>query len=180
MNTFNTNTESKQSNNFTIDHKLLRKGYIELLKNMNTKFHFTITFRYGLSGTLVEETLNEILKQINRAILKDQYNIHGLYISGVAVKQMTREMNNPHFHILVEGKDLYLPEFKRFDEIIQKKKEFINKSSRFKNNITSCYLQDYYDGNLEQYVTRDFEDLSLSLNEKSNRIYPINLYGVKF
>ncbi len=180
------NEHSEILKNISFDSKNedLRNAYKEMLHNLPTKYHLTLTFKYSVSERKAVELLNRFLKYLNRAILKNRYELSGHSLQGVVVKENTPSMENVHFHIMISDPEGQLPEFSRMEEIVEKKVRLTNRYESKLNRINKHLLQEYYEGDenssLEQYLTKLFERGSLSMNDKMNAICPMGVERVSF
>ena len=161
-----------------------RNETIEWLENQPTRYHLTLSYSFNVYERTATNLLNELLKNLNRKILKDRYNRYNQCLEGVVVMESTPQMNNFHFHVLIFDREDMLPSFERMEWIITKKIENTNKYNKPENRITKFLLQDYTkpdeNGHLEKYLTKNFESRSLGYEEKMNRICPLGPEGCSF
>lgn len=180
----NEHSDIPKNISFDSKNKDLRNAYKEMLRDLPTRYHLTLTFTHSLSEHKAVKLLNKLLKYLNRAILKNRYELSGDSLQGVVVKEDTPAMETVHFHILISDSEGQLPEFSRMEEIVEKKVRLVNRCESKLNRINKRLLQEYYEGdensNLEQYLTKIFEKGSLSMNEKMNAICPMSAEGVSF
>lgn len=180
----NEHSEIPKNISFDSKNKDLRNAYKEMLHDLPTKYHLTLVFKYHVSERKAVELLNRFLKYLNRAILKNRYELSGQSLQGVVVKENTPSMETVHFHIMISDREGQLPDFSRMEEIVGKKVRLANRYESKLNRIEKQLLQEYYVGDesssLEQYLTKTFERGSLSMNEKMNAICPMSAEGVSF
>lgn len=158
----------------------LRTGYKHMIRNMETKYHLTLSYKYGMNELVCNELLNLLLKFLNRAILKKRYNQCGNFIEGMVVREETFGKENIHYHILITDREQKMPDKERIEEIIHNKIDLANKRYGYKNRISDFLLQEYYRGELEDYLTKMFKRTSLSLEDKTNSFCPLDHSGANF
>lgn len=172
------------SQSAAIDSASERDAYIKWLKTLPTRYHLTLSFKHGMSERLCVEMLNELLKRINREILKNRFNKKGEAIKGMAVREFTDSLGTVHFHILVVDKENKLPDYDKLYSLLKRKIEKLNERYEKRNKISDFDLQDYYEGDeyksLEKYVTKIFEKTNLSLQQKRDSLCPLGYGGVSF
>ncbi|WP_404298053.1 hypothetical protein [Halomonas sp.] len=150
------------------------------MKNMDTRYHLTLSFEYGMNERMSNELLNMLLKFINRSILKDRYNKAGQFIDGMAVREVTYAKENFHYHLLIADKYWMLPDTEKMEALIEKKIASVNKRYNSKNRISSFCLQEYYRDSLEDYLTKVFKKTSINLFDKMNSFQPLDHSGANF
>lgn len=163
----------------------LRTAYQKMMREMSTRYHLTVTFKYGMNERVCNERLNELMKYLNRAILKNRYDKRGEYIKGVVVRESTYAMETVHYHIMIIDEESKLPTKERMEEIIEKKTDLINNKYGGRNQIGVLMLQEYYrnrgsDISLEGYLTKVFDKKTLTALEKSDSIEPLGHSGAHF
>ncbi|WP_311944598.1 hypothetical protein [Halomonas piscis] len=161
-----------------------RACYTRFLEEQPTRYHLTLTFTYGVHEKLCITMLNELLKQLNRSILKGRYRKHDEFIAGMAVKEPTFAKHTFHFHILISDVEMKLPDRERLTSLLEKKRESVNRMYAGRNNIDKIELQEYYEGNadrsLEKYLTKQFERAGLTFQQKMDSFCPLCHSGVSF
>lgn len=180
----NDHREVPKNVSFDSKNEKLRNAYKEMLHSLPTRYHLTLTFKYGVSERSAVDLLSKFLTYLNKAILKKRYAKSGQSLQGVIVKENTPSMENVHFHIMISDAEGKLPELSRMREIIEKKIEAANRDIGKLNQINKHLLQNYYEGDedssLEQYLTKIFERGSLSMNDKMNAICLMGSERVSF
>lgn len=161
-----------------------RAVYVDFLKGLDSRFHLTVTFRHGMDERSTVTLLNDLLKRLNRAILKKRYNEHGQFIEGVAVKESTYAMDNVHYHIILCDKEGKLPYRERMEELISQKVNQVNQNSTKLNQIGKFMIQDYYEGSeessLENYLTKLLESPWKSMQDKFDCFSPLGHNGIQY
>lgn len=170
-------SEIREGINSEVSNERLRTAYREMLKQMRTRYHLTMAFKFGVHETVAVKLLNEFLLYLNRGILKNRFNAAGQSLQGFVVKENTPSMANVHFHIMIADPEDKLPDHDRMDEIIAKKILSANRTVNNLNKISKYHLQDYFEGDekssLEQYLTKVFESVGMATDEKINAICPL-------
>jgi len=157
-----------------------RTAITHIMKNMNTRYHLTLSFTYGVNERKSNELLNLLLKFINRSILKKRYNDGNQFIDGMVIREKTFAKENFHYHILVSDKQKRLPDTESMKKLIEKKIDLVNRRFDPANQISAFLLQEYYRESLEDYLTKVFNKTSISLVEKINSFQPLDHNGANF
>jgi hypothetical protein len=160
--------------------QILRNAYKKMFRESNSRYHLTLTFKFGVNVRVAENLLNDFLVYVNRYIFKGRYKKSGQALKGFVVKEMTPSMQSCHFHIIISDPEGRLPDLDRMEEIIGKKIENVNRKETSLNQIGRHLLQNYYEGNLEQYLTKIFERTDLTNQEKMKAISPLDSASVSF
>jgi hypothetical protein len=169
----------------------LREAWIGYLSELNTKYHLTIDTNQYCDEESAGDLLNVFLKELNRAIYKGRYGKKYNSIKGFAVREHTYQKKcSFHYHILLaadsnafdDGYDL--PSFDQMNELITK---IVSKfRSRAKDNkpkknyIDDFLLQDYYVDSLEDYLTKNFKNTTLSIKDAGDSICPLGFDNLFF
>jgi len=136
----------------------LKDGFIELIYKNNPRYFLTITFPWLTYPKKAEEMQKLFLKGINQKAYRTR-NKHAKngYMNGMSIREHTHKLYTDHFHIVVFD-DQYLPDEKRFNEIIEQQLKRMD--GQFgRDKITSVDLQRYYETgkySLEEYVFKQF------------------------
>lgn len=162
----------------------MREAYIEILAGQPTRYHLTLTFKYGVNEKAATALLNTFLLYLNRAILKNRYNKGRDHLKGFVVKEATPSMDNIHFHMIISDESNMLPEPERMEEIIQKRIANANQKvapdNRINRHLLQAYSNDDGSNKLEHYLTKNFERATLTEDQKINSICPLGHEGVIF
>lgn len=176
--------EVPESIDFDSNNENLRSAYRKMFQSLPTRYHLTLTFKFGVNERVAVNLLNDFLKYINRAIFKMRYTMEGKSLEGFVVKESTPSMANVHFHIIILDAEGRLPDHTRMSEIIENKIRTANLTVNELNQINKYQLQNYYEGNdnssLEQYLTKIFERRGLTTIDKMNSICPMGAGRVSF
>lgn len=148
-----------QNDNYNDEY---RKQLIKFMKDFNSRYLMTITFSMNMSEEHSILFLNELIKRINRNIFKGRYKSKEDYLTGYVVREITDEMNNVHYHLVIENHE-FLPSENSLND---KLTTFIRNLRNWKPKlgfIDSCDLRSYYDneddnGGLESYLTKQHSD----------------------
>lgn len=178
------------------DHRgtRLKQAYIDLLTSEDNKYHLTITFQEGTRDPVALESLNFFIKCLNQHVYGRRYLKKGKYVKGFVAKERC-DNRTLHFHILVRDPDGDLNGRRPFREAVEAVIPKIRYDTRLKDPRTGgrfrgyliggqgWLLQDYRnDGTsrLEQYLTKNFDDWSVSLEDRNDSIGILGFTDVQF
>lgn len=178
------NLEIKAKNR-EISYLLERKKTIKWLSGFEIKYHLTITFNMDMNEFHSERYANELFKMIRYEYFGSK-NKRKDFLNGFVVRE--RQANQSiHYHILILDHGVFKKKNRKdFRSVVKDKvkriiHKFIDKNGREKGRhpidpVRGYFIQDYFDGNLEEYLTKSLESKRLSFEF----IAPLEFDGFKF
>jgi hypothetical protein len=166
----NTNTE-------TIFTKLkMRQEYIDWISNEPTEYHLTITYLKGTSDHIADRSIKAFFHFLNQKIYTNRYYKRpDDFIKGFVSRE--RQKNGTlHYHSLIFTLDNRIPDYNTFCILIDMCLEKLMISHGSFKRITGdkgWELQEYSndgDDDLECYVTKNFEEYKMTLEESCDSI----------
>ena len=149
-----------------------------MLNNPDNKYHLTITFRQGTSDRAAHQALNECIGRFNQRAYGRRYIKQRKRIHGFAVRERTAN-ETVHFHMIIRDPYNDLELKRSFEETVESvipaiRNPFYSDTKRLIGDNGKKVQKYYNDGSsgLEQYLTKNFDKHSLSLQEK------IDTFGV--
>lgn len=129
------------------------------LKNKNTLYTITVTYKANMSQRKAIEYLNKLHRMINNEYFN---NIKKKEFIDMTAIRHTRTDKSTHFHVLVHDHEVFKAKRninKDFESVVRDKRSKIKATNKYKeyNPIGEIYFQDYYEGNLERYLVRGLE-----------------------
>jgi len=142
-----------------------RDKIIDIIKT-NTILHVTIIFQIDVSNIIRDITIKTLLKRLRCDLFGRNRNKD--HLKGyVVIEKHTTGLN--HYHILIKDHSILNTGSninKNIHELIRKKANSLKVKDKYKNEYTNKSLfnekngvqvQDYYNENLEQYLTKALE-----------------------
>lgn len=164
----------------------IKKEVVKWLSKQNIKYHLTITFPKFTDEKWTRRLLNTLIKNLNRAIYKKRFSEGKSCLKGFAIRERSKKMMTDHYHILFSD-NAWLPKTDKMEHLIDKQVRFLKtdlKTGKKKKYYIQDYLlQNYYnhgDDGLENYVSKQFEYLSIDIQKIKDSIGPLGFGDVVF
>jgi hypothetical protein len=151
-----------------IYHLRRRKMVICWLSRFDVKYHLTITFNVDLTESTAENYANLLLGMIRNEYFRT--NTRQAYLHGVVIRER-QENGTVHYHMLIFNNKIFKSKRNRrknfANEIKDKCRRIVNRfidedGDEIKSHpihpTRGWYLQDYFEGNLEEYLSKTLEN----------------------
>ncbi len=132
-----------------ITKNIHRKDWIDLL-SQNNRYLITVTLNQDTSEEQSQRTVKSLLKRIR----KDYFgrNPKRQFFSGFLVIEH-QKWGRPHYHILIQDHPIFRRQDRDFKEVVMKQ----CRSLSLVDEKRGVDIQDYYQDNLEDYLTKSIE-----------------------
>lgn len=128
----------------------VRKGYVHILKQNNTKYFLTTTFKYDVTYHQTLETGKLLVKMLR----KDCFNRNKDrdFLKGYVIIEYQRS-GRPHLHFLISDHPIFLKIKHPFTKIVHNK----CRNLKLIDEKKGVRIEEYYDHTLEKYLTKSIE-----------------------
>ena len=152
-----------------------RQGIIDFVKRQPNKIHLTLTFREGTSERQAEAILKKLLWEVTGRLKRRFYKTKE-FLTGVVSKELQAN-GTVHFHAIISDPHGLIRSAQQFEDLVRFRLSRYPASQFSSKTITDIHkgvsVQEYYDdGNcaLAKYITKSFEDWSISFEAAKNSI----------